>query len=150
MLDGLTRSGRTGSAYLRDATDEQRAAWRGRGLTIWDRPQELRAMAEKAAIMIHHGGIGTAEQALGLGRPQVLIPRHFEQMANAHGLGQLGVAAALRGGGNFSADDIGRAVGAAGSERLRRRASDLATVLANRPANALETVLSACAGLLPS
>ena len=58
-------------------------------------------MAEKSKVIIHHAGVGTAEQTLGLGRPQLLAPRHFEQFANSDALGLLGVAVALRGAGRF-------------------------------------------------
>jgi len=145
VLEGLLASGRPGSVFLRDATPAMVEGWRQRGLTVWDQPQDLRAMAERAAVIVHHAGIGTAEQALGLGRPQLLVPRHFEQFANADALGRLGVAVGLRGGGRFTVEDVGRALKMATNEnRLSSRAAAVAKVLAARPARAVETVAGAC------
>lgn len=149
MLEGLLASGRTGSAFLRDASAAKREEWRGRGLQVWDKPQDMRAMAERAAVIVHHGGVGTAEQVLGLGRSQFLLPRHFEQTANAGNLGGLGVAVALRGGGQFSVHDVGRALDAAGDGgKVAARAREIALELAARPAVALDLVVGACRDLL--
>lgn len=145
VLEGLLASRRAGSVYLRDSTPAQREAWRSRGLHVWDEPQDLRGMAERAAAIVHHAGVGTAEQALGLGRPQLLVPRHFEQFANSDNLGRLGVAVALRGGGRFNVEDVQKAIAMVASEnRFADRARDCARKLASRPADALETVAAAC------
>ena len=45
-----------------------------------------------AEIIVHHGGIGTAAQALRSGRPQLLTPHIVDQPDNAHRLERLGVA----------------------------------------------------------
>ena len=45
--------------------------------------------------MVHHGGIGTTEVALGIGRPQLLLPRHQEQSLTARSLEALGLAVSL-------------------------------------------------------
>lgn len=147
VLEGLAAAGRPGSVFLRDSTGHQRGAWRERGLKVWDRPQDMRAMAEQSSVIIHHAGVGTAEQILGLGRPQLLVPRHFEQFANADALGRLGVAAALRGAGRFSAEDVGRALATmADNPQFAERAKHCARLLSARPATALETVVAACLG----
>ena len=145
VLEGLQASGRPGSVFLRDSTPSRRDEWRQRGLTVWDRPQDLRAMAERAAVIVHHAGVGTAEQALGLGRPQLLVPRHFEQFANTDSLGRLGVAIALRGNGKFSPEDVGRALAMTlGEGRFRARAEEVGRSLARRPGDAVTTVSEAC------
>jgi UDP:flavonoid glycosyltransferase YjiC (YdhE family) len=48
-----------------------------------------------AAALVHHGGIGTAAQALAAGIPQVVVPRKNDQPDNAARLESLGVAHAL-------------------------------------------------------
>jgi len=145
VLEGLLASGRSGSVFLRDATAARRAEWRRRGLTMWDEPQDVIRMAERAAVIVHHGGIGLVEQGLGLGRPQLLVPRHFEQFRNADGIGRLGCGVALRGDGQFRVADVGAAL-AAGSDKpeLRARAAEVAAVLSRRQWSALEAVASAC------
>ena len=48
-----------------------------------------------AAALVHHGGIGTAAQALAAGIPQLVIPMTFDQPDNASRLTRLGVARSL-------------------------------------------------------
>lgn len=145
VLEGLSESGRAGSVFLRDSTPAQRQSWRERGLKVWDEPQDLRTMAERAAAIVHHGGVGTAEQALGLGRPQMLVPRHYEQFSNTDSLGRLGVAVGLRGGGRFSVQDVQKAIAMVSAPtRFAGRAMECARKLGKRRADALETVVAAC------
>ena len=47
--------------------------------------------------MIHHGGIGTTELALAVGRPQLLLPRYPEQVLTALAVNALGGSAFLSG-----------------------------------------------------
>ena len=48
-----------------------------------------------AAAMVHHGGIGTAAQAMRAGCPQLVMPIAFDQPDNAARLERLGVARTL-------------------------------------------------------
>lgn len=56
----------------------------------------LSRVLPRAAAILHHGGIGTAAQALAAGVPQLMIPRIFDQFDNAARLQNLGVAASVR------------------------------------------------------
>lgn len=66
-------------------------------------PSNVRAFAyapfsqllPRAKVIVHHGGIGTAAQALKAGLPQVVVPMSFDQPDNAARLERLGVAATL-------------------------------------------------------
>ena len=49
-----------------------------------------------AAALVHHGGVGTAAQALAAGCPQLVMPMTFDQPDNAHRLAKLGVARILK------------------------------------------------------
>lgn len=49
----------------------------------------------KAALVIHHGGVGTCAQALACGVPQVVSPYTFDQPDNAYLLWQLGISNAV-------------------------------------------------------
>lgn len=49
----------------------------------------------RAALVIHHGGIGTCAQALACGVPQVISPYTFDQPDNAYLLWKLGLSNAL-------------------------------------------------------
>lgn len=50
----------------------------------------------KAAMLVHHGGIGTVAQALGAGIPQIIIPFNFDQPDNARRIATLGAGAGLK------------------------------------------------------
>lgn len=49
----------------------------------------------RAALLVHHGGIGTCAQALAAGIPQLIAPMGFDQFDNAERLQRLGVAHCL-------------------------------------------------------
>jgi len=51
---------------------------------------------ERAAIVVHHGGIGTAGRALEAGAPQLIIPSGFDQYDNAERVARLGVGRQIR------------------------------------------------------
>lgn len=50
------------------------------------------ALFPRAAVVVHHGGIGTLGQALRAGRPMLIVPRSHDQPDNAHRAERLGVA----------------------------------------------------------
>ena len=52
----------------------------------------------RAAALVHHGGIGTAFQALAAGIPQLIVPVFLDQPDNGRRLKQLGVAETVRRG----------------------------------------------------
>jgi UDP:flavonoid glycosyltransferase YjiC (YdhE family) len=49
----------------------------------------------RAALVVHHGGVGTCAQALACGVPQVVAPYTFDQPDNAYLLWQLGISNAV-------------------------------------------------------
>ncbi|AXK40379.1 glycosyltransferase [Crenobacter cavernae] len=53
------------------------------------------AVFPRCAAVVHHGGIGTAAQALAAGVPQLVTPMAHDQPDNAARLARLGVAASL-------------------------------------------------------
>jgi len=50
----------------------------------------------RCAALVHHGGVGTAAQALAAGIPQLVRPMTFDQPDNAARLERLGVASSIR------------------------------------------------------
>lgn len=146
VLEALSKMPLTGSVYLRDASALQRDAWRGRGLTIHDSPQDMREMARRSAVMIHHGGLGTIETVFALGRPQLLVPRHLEQSVNAAMAGRMRLAVGMQAGGRFEPEHFMQAMNhALNSTELRENAARKAAELARRgPFNALEPLAEFC------
>jgi rhamnosyltransferase subunit B len=81
---------------VRDASDDLKEALRARGLTVHDEPPPPQMAFTEASLIIHHGGIGTIEACLMLGRPQLLLTRHLEQSLNGSVTRSLGVADTLK------------------------------------------------------
>jgi rhamnosyltransferase subunit B len=98
LLQAILDSGIPAAAYVRDASDDLKHALRARGLTIHDEPPPPERAFAEATLIIHHGGIGTIEACLMLGRPQLLLTRHLEQSLNGSLTRSLGVADTLRSG----------------------------------------------------
>ena len=55
----------------------------------------LSAVLPRAAALVHHGGVGSAAQALAAGLPQLVMPMTFDQPDNANRLRELGAARVL-------------------------------------------------------
>jgi UDP:flavonoid glycosyltransferase YjiC (YdhE family) len=53
------------------------------------------AVFPHAAVVVHHGGVGTSAEALFAGVPSLVVPHGFDQHDNAARLQRLGVAAVL-------------------------------------------------------
>jgi UDP:flavonoid glycosyltransferase YjiC (YdhE family) len=150
VLDGLIASGRSGSCYIRDADKGQIQHLRASGLIIHDQPPPLAEMGAKAGVIVHHGGLGTTETAMALGRPQILVPRHGEQNLNARGLGRLGIAAQMKGSGDFSPHHVVQALnGVLGTPAFAARAAAHARDIAKRgPQRALDVISGYCRDLI--
>lgn len=84
-------------AFIRDAPAELKAALRAKGIEVHDTPPPLPERLPHARAILHHAGMGTLEAALGIGCPQILLPRHLEQSLNARNLAGAGIAALLTG-----------------------------------------------------
>jgi UDP:flavonoid glycosyltransferase YjiC (YdhE family) len=50
----------------------------------------------RAAVIIHHGGIGTTGQALRAGKPQLVVPHMGDQADNAHRIRKMGIGQVLK------------------------------------------------------
>ena len=96
LLRAILDSGIPAAAYVRDAPDDLKHALRARGLTIHDDPPPPERAFAEATLIIHHGGIGTIEACLMLGRPQLLLTRHLEQSLNGSLTRSLGIADTLQ------------------------------------------------------
>lgn len=84
-----------------------------------------------AAVIAHHGGIGTTGQALRAGRPQLVTPLMGDQTDNGARLARLGVARALK-KAEPNADLLTRELGALlNEESYARRAWEIAPLVAS-------------------
>ena len=84
------------------------------------------AVLPRAAALVHHGGIGTAAQALAAGRPQLVMPITFDQPDNAVRLERLGVARIVP-PTRFSGARVARHLGVLlGADEVAGRCSEIA------------------------
>ncbi|MFG1424851.1 glycosyltransferase family protein [Roseixanthobacter glucoisosaccharinicivorans] len=104
LLATLTQLDPTGSAYVRDASSQERASLAGQGIRIHDTPQDLPAAIGAAGALVHHGGLGTLEVGLAVGRPQLIVPRQLEQRINCGLIGGWGGAVSMA--VNFTAKNV--------------------------------------------
>lgn len=56
---------------------------------------DLAWVLRRAALLVHHGGIGTTARALEAQVPQIISPQAFDQPDNGHRVSQLGVGTML-------------------------------------------------------
>lgn len=73
---------------------------------------DFSVLLPRCAALVHHGGIGTAAQALRAGIPQVIVPIAYDQPDNGRRFAELGLAQAVT-ARRVDPDGLGRAVHAA-------------------------------------
>jgi hypothetical protein len=144
LLEGLARAGYPGTVYLRGSTAEARQRLRATGLRILDTPAALDEVLPAAAVVVHHGSAGLAQQALAAGRPQLLFPDHLERILNAQLLQQLGAGLYLT--GQFAAEAVPEALRRLATEpEFTKRAQAAAGAIARRgPWDPLPRVVERC------
>jgi len=97
IVQGLVRSGIAGSFDIKGAPEALRSELARRGVTLPERLSPLRETLPQTTVIIHHGGVGMSQHAGSAGRPQLVFPRHLEQLWNGTALEVLGVGQMLRG-----------------------------------------------------
>lgn len=83
-----------GSFYIRRPPDSIVKMLTNKGHHVFPTPAPIIDLLRDVPLIAHHGGVGTTETALGVGRPQLLFPRHLEQKLTAAALHELGVGLA--------------------------------------------------------
>jgi hypothetical protein len=142
VLEAIAASGMPAEGYLYPEPPGLRARFEPRGIRLHDRPVPLAEALARATALVHHGGIGTTEQALALGRPQLLVPATLEQSLNARSVVALGVGLAVP-NRERTAEGFARALARlTGSAPLRQAAARVAAGV-NRPAS-LPALLALC------
>jgi hypothetical protein len=147
LVAALARAGRPGTAYLRGAAPEMRERLRRQGVEVLESPVPVEEVLPRAAVVVHHGGAGLAEQALAAGRPQLLVPEHLEHVLNAQLIDGLGAGLYLA--GRFppeaAAEELGRLLG---EPRFTAQAQAAArTIQAGGPWAPLEGIVESCLAL---
>lgn len=110
LLTGIKQGRFKGIAYLRDCPTQLREELENSNLMIFERPQKLEPILRRVKAVIHHGGLGTSEDCLAAGVPQLLVPRHKEQILNSQALLEHGCAVAMQPNGKFQPEHAAAAL----------------------------------------
>jgi rhamnosyltransferase subunit B len=139
VLAGLERSGARGRVYVRRGTEALRRELAGGALTWLERPADARQALERARLVVHHGSMAMAEEALLSGRPQLVVPLYLEHLLTAHALEVLGAGTTMA--ANAPPAAIDAAIDQARADPAPARAAD-AFARAAPPAPDLARILA--------
>jgi UDP:flavonoid glycosyltransferase YjiC (YdhE family) len=92
VLDALDALQAPVDVYVRGDTSATRTPLAGRRLNRLPMPFALDTALARASLVVHHGAIGIAQDALAAGRPQLVLPFHLENTLTAMRLLGAGVA----------------------------------------------------------
>ena len=153
FMDRFKNSDLTGAFFLINIDPSQKIRLRRDGLKIFDYPQDwpqdMRELAKKAAVLIHHGGMGMSEVCLGLGRPQIILPTRLERTMNALNLKRTGTSLVLKNWRSIPPEVLLKTVSAAADdETLKKWAGHVARGLSIDRISSLSYIVAECQKLL--
>ncbi len=106
ILNSLVKAKVPAGIFIRGSILEYEELVRDTTVTIYQEPQSLGEVLRSATGFLHHGGLGSTETALAIGRPQFFLPKHLEQVLTVDAVVKSGCGANLA-GKNF---DLGEAI----------------------------------------
>ena len=149
LLKSLQSLGLKGGAYLKNIDPEKAKSLTTENFLVFSEAQDINSIARSTKFIVHHGGIGLSQHALGLGRPQILLPNHMEQYMNAANLMRLGSAELLRNWSKANPDNLSQAIYSfVQKTHLLNSAYDLAKNLTEGRKASLNFVLSECINVI--
>ena len=145
LLKELQALGVTGSAYLTSINSAKAKSLTTEKFRIYGEPQDLTRIARSTKFIVHTGGLGLSQLALGLGRPQILLPTQLEQRMNATNLVRLGGAKVVHNWLRTETKDLSKEIyDHIQKTDLLRSAYDIAKKLTEIRKPSLDLVLSEC------
>jgi len=115
ILLGWVTSGLTGQVFIRRPQPEQRAIVAASSRIAWlEAPTPIQEALDRANLVLHHGSMLLAEEALVAGRPQLVAPVYLEHLFTARALARIGLAHVIRPG--LAPEAIAPAITAAASD----------------------------------
>jgi rhamnosyltransferase subunit B len=91
----LVESGLVGFLYARNPSSELASTLRGSAIELLSEPADIASMLCQCRVVVHHGGIGLAEESLASGRPQVVVPLYKEQLLTGSRMSSMGLGLML-------------------------------------------------------
>ena len=149
LIRELQGFGLKGGAYLRDIDPIKAKSLTTKNFRVYSEAQDVTKISGYTKFIIHHGGIGLSQFALGLGRPQIILPNHMDQHMNATNLMRLGCAEVLRNWRKSSPANLAQEIfGYVQKTDLISSASNLAKKVTGERKASLNIVLSECINLI--
>ncbi len=145
LLEGLLQTKTRGSAFVRKASDGLAAKFAARGHLLHRSVPPLEDMLATASVIIHHGGVNTAETALAMGVPQLVVSRHLEQHLTGDAVARIGAGRAVR--GRFVAEALARGIDRVAGDAATARAAERAAAEITDRRGALDAVISCAMAL---
>jgi len=147
-LTALQQTGMPGSVYVRDGNIAPEYRHSCDVMQFCQNAPDLQLAVSNAAVVVHHGGLGTTQTALALGRPQVILPQVYDQRLTADLLEEMPFIRGLQGA--FTRDDIADCVVAlAEDDEVRHTAMQFAASIHSRQLlGAREKIVQHCLDLL--
>lgn len=96
LLQSVAQAKIPAGIYVRQPDAACLAAVAGSTVTLYPTPQNLTEIMGRATAILHHGGLSTTEVALAIGRPQIILSLHLEQLLTADAVESLGCGVNLR------------------------------------------------------
>lgn len=148
IVDALVASGLSGLLYARNARPEWEDAVKGSALRLLREPASISAMLRQARVVVHHGGMSLAEEAVFGGRPQIVLPLYLEQYLTGKRLCEMGLATMISATSPTSKIELQLRTAAADT-RASQAASRASQVLrARSPSGSAEMVARVCMDLV--
>lgn len=148
IVAGLRASGLPGRVYLRGGEAPALVIDESAGLRPLSRPLPIDGALASATVVVHHGGLNTAQRAALAGRPQLILSCYLEQALTGAALESLGIGRLLR-SAQHAPERIGTALRAlaadAGAASQARTTG--AALREQYPRGALPDVIEACSCL---
>ena len=95
VLDTLNRMDRRVELFIRHAEHADVVRNCAPHVSAYSAPADFARVLPQARLLVHHGGPATGVGGLLAGVPQLLMPRHTEQLLNARGLATLGTSVGI-------------------------------------------------------
>jgi rhamnosyltransferase subunit B len=150
IIEAMKHSTVQCDAYIRHLEPARMAAFSAPNLHIYETPQPLTELLPERGLLLHHGGMSTADLGLRLGIPQLIFSRHLEQKVNGGLLLRLGVGEVLMGHQCREEGVVHKTLASMVSNgNYKANAVKRAQIIAARPGRkAMEVVLEACERLV--
>jgi hypothetical protein len=135
-------------AYIRGMTAEIAAKYQRPGLVLFRSPQPIDQVLARATLAIHHGGSGMSLACCSVGRPQIVLPVHDENLLNTQALERVGVGKMIT--HKELEEDGGNRIAAVEADPQRRARVDAiaAEILNAGPFRPMDHILQACRAAL--